>query len=88
MRNRTPEVMLSADPFRFGIAAGRTGLTPAELAKKAGVGINTLYLARRGKPVMPVTLGKIAKALDIPLEDLVKHPDSGQQGRPGGADED
>lgn len=46
------------------------GLSRAELAVKAQVGITTIIRAERGVPVGRITLAKICKALGIKLEDV------------------
>ena len=51
-------------------------LGQAELAKAAGVSVNTLYRIEAGihRP-RPLTIRKLAKALDVAPEELVKEGD-------------
>jgi transcriptional regulator with XRE-family HTH domain len=51
----------------------RRVLTLEELAKKAGVGRNTIWRLEHGvMGAQPRTIRKLAKALDVEPEDLVK----------------
>jgi transcriptional regulator with XRE-family HTH domain len=46
------------------------GLTLDELAAKSGINRDTLSRAENGRKLQPLTLGKLAKALGVPLTDL------------------
>lgn len=46
------------------------GITQAELAQRAGVTITTLYRAEQGLPLRGSSLEKIAKGLDMTVDDL------------------
>ena len=53
---------------------GKTGLSQEKLARLADVSNNTIINIEAGKQDNPTieTLKKIAKALNIPIEDLIK----------------
>lgn len=41
-----------------------------EVAEKAGISTNCIYGATKNN-VTPITVGKIAKALDVPVQDII-----------------
>lgn len=61
--------MFTINQSRIDIERARKGITQKELAKNAGVGLVTLT----AKKLSPVSIGKIAKALDIDVEELIIH---------------
>lgn len=65
-------VMLKPDSRKVLIAMAEAELQPKELAAKAGVPVNIVYIARRGYYVKPVYLGKISKALNVSVADLIE----------------
>ncbi len=54
------------------IAMGENGFTIRKLADVSGVSKQTLSSVKAGKACTPITAGKIAKALQMPLKDLVE----------------
>lgn len=64
--------MLRADPQKLLIAIGNAGMNLQELAVASGVGYNVICLMRRGRLMKPWKLGKVCKALNIKVEDIVK----------------
>lgn len=48
------------------------GLTCAEIVARSGLSNKTLYSARQGAEIRPKTAGKIAKALDVPITEIIK----------------
>ena len=61
--------MFTINQSRIDIERARKGFTQKELAKTAGVGLVTL----KSKKLTPVSVGKIAKALNIDVEELIIH---------------
>lgn len=46
-------------------------LTRGQVIKKAGISHVTLDKAQSGKDITPATLGKIAKAMGVPVTELI-----------------
>lgn len=66
---------LAQDPERCYRARIAAGLTQVQLAKKAGVTDATICRMEQGAvSVLPETLGRVARALDRPVEDLMPAP--------------
>jgi transcriptional regulator with XRE-family HTH domain len=64
---------MEVDMVRLRELRHRRVLTLEELAEKAGVGRNTIWRLEHGvMGAQPRTIRKLAKALDIEPEDLVK----------------
>lgn len=58
---------------KLDVAMGNACLTLDAVASKTGVSITTLSRIRSGQQQpRPVTVGKIAKALNVKVEDLVE----------------
>lgn len=64
--------MLKVNSKAFNIALANAELEPMSLAKKAGVARNIVYAARKGCYVKPVYLGKISKALNVQVTDIIE----------------
>ncbi|MFU0824784.1 helix-turn-helix domain-containing protein [Clostridium sp.] len=61
------------DNKKFEIAMAEACLSVNELSKQSGVNIVTLTKLRKGKQeLMPKTVGKISKALGVPVEELIE----------------
>ena len=58
--------------YKFKIAMAKACITINELSQKSNVSRYTLnkYTSRKSNP-KPATLGKIAKALNVPVEELI-----------------
>jgi transcriptional regulator with XRE-family HTH domain len=64
---------MEVDMVRLRELTRRRVLTLEELAEKAGVGRNTIWRLEHGvMGAQPRTIRKLAKALDVEPEDLVK----------------
>lgn len=63
--------MLRADPQKLLIAIGNAGMDLKELSEKSGVPYSIICLMRRGRLMKPWKLGKVCKALDVRIEDIV-----------------
>lgn len=58
---------------KFELALANSGLKMIQLAEKSGVGIATIARIRSGcHNCTPSTVGKIAKALEVPVESIIK----------------
>lgn len=54
------------------IAQAKCQMNDAELARRAGISAQTLCAAKRGDNCKPVTAGKIAQALGVPVDSIIK----------------
>ncbi len=59
------------DKQKLQLAMARECLTTKELQEKSDVPKATLINATAGKNCKPATVGKIAKALNVPVENLI-----------------
>lgn len=64
--------MLKVNTKALSIAMANAELQPKELAAKAGVSDNIIYTIRRGCLIKPVYIGKVCKALNVKVEDIVE----------------
>lgn len=65
--------MLKPDSHKVLIAMAELEYDPVELAEAAGVSKNIVYSMRRGFYTKPKYMGKIAKALNVRVADLVEN---------------
>lgn len=64
---------MKIDSKKLDIAMAEACLTVNELSKQSGVNVVTLTRLRKGnQELMPKTVGKIARALDISVEELIQ----------------
>ena len=64
--------MLNINFNKFLVALAKSGMTTLALGIQSGVGRNTISKIMNGKTnVRPQVVRKLAKALNIPVEDLV-----------------
>lgn len=71
-------IMLKPDSRKFLVAMANAELEPVELAERAGISKNVVYIARRGFYVKPRYLGAMARVLQVRVEDLIEGADDGQ----------
>ena len=64
--------MLTVNTKAFSIAMAKAEILPKELAAKAGVSEGIVYSMRRGCLTKPVYIGKVCKALNVKVEDMVE----------------
>lgn len=64
--------MLKPDSRKFLIAMANAMIDPIQLAEKAGISINIVYIMRRGFYTKPKYLGAAAKALNVNVTDLLE----------------
>lgn len=58
---------------KLGVAMAKLCISQEELAKNAGVNVMTISRAKNGQgKIQPATIGKIAKALNIQVEELLE----------------
>lgn len=67
------KTMLKPDSRKVLIAMAELEYDPVELAEAAGVSKNIVYSMRRGFYTKPKYMGKIAKALNVRVADLVEN---------------
>ncbi|WKY46530.1 helix-turn-helix transcriptional regulator [Eubacteriaceae bacterium ES3] len=60
------------DNRKLEIAMATKCIDPLALAKKAGIAYSTIQRTAKRDGARPSTIGKIAKALDMPVEDLIE----------------
>ncbi|MDE6911089.1 MAG: helix-turn-helix transcriptional regulator [Lachnospiraceae bacterium] len=65
--------MLKPDSHKVLMAMAELEYDPADLAEAAGVSKNIVYSMRRGFYTKPKYVGKIAKALNVCVADLVEN---------------
>ncbi|MFG6321996.1 MAG: helix-turn-helix transcriptional regulator [Lachnospiraceae bacterium] len=65
--------MLKPDSHKVLMAMAELEYDPADLAEAAGVSKNIVYSMRRGFYTKPKYVGKIAKALNVRVADLVEN---------------
>ena len=64
--------MLKINSNKFSLALAKAGMTTTELKAKSGVGRNTISKAMNSEiNVRPVIIGKLAKALNVEVEQIV-----------------
>lgn len=65
--------MLEIDGFKLTIKIAECGYSAVELAKESGVARVTIARFKAGtQKARPQTIGKLAKALNCKVEDLIK----------------
>lgn len=64
--------MLKPDSRKVLIAMAMAELEPAELAAAAGISKNIVYSLRRGFYTKPKYIGAVARALHVPVTDLIE----------------
>lgn len=62
---------MKLNKFKLYLLQAEQGLTGAELAKKAGMSRQTFSTVRQRGTCTPITAGKIARALGVPIEALM-----------------
>lgn len=63
---------MKIDKMKIDIAIANKGYSAKELSEKCGVSQITIARLKRGvQEARPETIGKIAKALNVPVENLI-----------------
>lgn len=63
---------MQIDKTKMEIAMSENALNFVKLSKKSGVSRTTLSYINNGKSCKPEIVGKIAKALEVSVEDLIE----------------
>ena len=63
--------LVKVDKKKFLLAMANNVMSFPDLGEKANVNPRTLYGLKAGKPVTIKTIGKIAKALDVTVENII-----------------
>lgn len=58
---------------KLEIALANACITTSELSKKTNLNYSTLTRIKSGMQAHPATVGKIAKALNVPVEELIEY---------------
>ena len=64
---------LTVDDRKFSIAFANSGLTIGELADRAGISRQRVHTILNSKKVTPKAVGKIAKALDVDVTEIIEN---------------
>ncbi len=56
---------------KLELAMANACINTNELSQKSSINCSTLTRIKNGKQVQPATVGKIAQALNVPIEDLI-----------------
>ena len=63
---------MKIDKMKIDVAMANKGYSAKELSEKCGVSQITIARLKRGvQKAIPETIGKIAKALNVPVEQLI-----------------
>lgn len=63
---------MKIDKMKVDIAMANKGFSAKELSEKCGISQITITRLKKGvQKARPETVGKIAKALDVPVENLI-----------------
>ena len=62
---------LKVNLTKLDVAMANACITTNELSNKANLNYSTLTRIKSGNPTTPATIGKIAKALDVKVEELI-----------------
>ena len=65
------DLRLTIDPVKLTSAMARLDLNTSELAKKAGLSRVTMQNWVNARSLNPKQVGKLAKALEVEIEDLI-----------------
>lgn len=57
---------------KLGLAMATACVNPYDLCKRANIQYQTYKRISAGKEAKPATIGKIAKALNVPVENLIE----------------
>lgn len=63
---------MRVDKHKFEIVMANKCMTSADLSKKSGVSQFTITRMQTKAETQPATIGKIAKALEVPVEELIE----------------
>ncbi|MBD5463648.1 MAG: hypothetical protein HDR24_11445 [Lachnospiraceae bacterium] len=64
--------MLKPDSRKVLIAMAAAEMEPKEVSAESGVPVNIVYTIRRGFYTKPKYIGKVARALKVPVADLIE----------------
>lgn len=76
---------MKIDRQKFEMALANSCMTLGDLSKRSGISTFTITRLRSCVETKPVTVGKIAKALGVSVEELIEHDaaTSDQSNKPG-----
>ena len=63
---------MTADKAKLTLAMARACMNPQDLAKAAEMPPQTVNGVIRGRSVRPATLGRVARALQVDVTDIIK----------------
>ena len=63
---------MKADKYKVELLMARRGLSKADIIQASGIAASTFTRAMNGDSVKPDTFGKIAKAFDVDVTDIIE----------------
>ena len=63
---------LILDPDKVNLAMANECMNPYDLCKKVGIHYSSYQRITKGESIKPGTAGKVAKALNVKVQDLLK----------------
>lgn len=63
---------LVLDPMKVSLAMANECINPYELCEKMNIHYSSYLRITKGQSVKPATAGKVAKALNVKVQDLLK----------------
>ena len=66
---------MKLDKVKFEKVLAERQVNLKDLCVNAGIGISTLQKVRKGNTPRPATIGRIAKALNVPVQEIIQEGD-------------
>lgn len=63
---------LTLDSRKVSVAMANACMNPYDLCEKMNIHYSSYQRITKGQPIKPATAGKVAKALNVKVEDLIK----------------
>lgn len=63
---------MKLDANKFLMILAEKQISLKDLCEKSGIGVSTLQKVRKGNTPRPATLGKIAKVLNVDVQDIIQ----------------
>ena len=66
---------MKLDKVKFERVLAEKQVNLKEVCESAGIGVSTLQKVRKGNTPRPATIGRIAKALNVDVQDIIQEGD-------------
>lgn len=63
---------MKLDANKFMMILAEKQITLKDLCEESGIGVSTLQKVRKGNTPRPATIGRIAKALGVDVQDIIQ----------------